>query len=117
MAYKLQFPESIKSHQVLHVSGLKIYNTDKADLPKPPPVLIDDVEEYEVEKVLDARIYRRKQQYLVKWLGYEMYDSTWEPEENLLNASELIKDYWEEHQNKDGKMGECNIVTVCTFSD
>ncbi|OCK90785.1 uncharacterized protein K441DRAFT_468647, partial [Cenococcum geophilum 1.58] len=33
--------------------------------------LTDEDDEYEVEEILEARIYRRKLQYRVKWLGYE----------------------------------------------
>jgi len=32
--------------------------------------------------------------YLVKWLGYPLEDSTWEPNEHLCNCQEAIRDYW-----------------------
>ena len=58
-------------------------------------------EEWEVElikkertkKVKDKETGRIKyvKEYLVKWLGYD--DPTWEPEENLENCQELLKDF------------------------
>ena len=46
---------------------------------RPPPDLVDNEEEYEVEKILDSRQFgRRKQlQYLVKWKGYPNSDNMW----------------------------------------
>ena len=58
-------------------------------------------EEWEVEKILKERTKKTKdkktgrtmntKEYLVKWIGYE--DPTWEPEENLENCQEILKDF------------------------
>ena len=49
-------------------------------------------EEYVVEKILEKRISRLgKVQYLVKWEGYKIEESTWEPEDNFANSKDLIK--------------------------
>ena len=46
---------------------------------KPPPVIINNKEEYEVEETLDSWMYQKKLQYLVKWKGYPNHvDLTWE---------------------------------------
>jgi hypothetical protein len=46
--------------------------------------------EYEVEKVLDAKINRQgKWEFFVMWKGYGPESNTWEPESNL-NCSRLI---------------------------
>jgi hypothetical protein len=68
-AYCLKLPLSWKIHPVFnelllrpHVGpkfpGQDIYN-------KPPPELIDDEEEYEVEEILDTRIRRKRREYRV----------------------------------------------------
>ena len=58
-------------------------------------------EEWEVEKILKERSKRVKdkktdryvviKEYLVKWLGFAK--PTWEPEENLDNCQEILKDF------------------------
>ena len=42
-----------------------------------------EVEVFEVENVLDQRKRRRSWEYLVKWVGYGLEESTWEPASNL----------------------------------
>jgi hypothetical protein len=99
VAYKLDLPESLKVHPVFHVSLLRPYK-DPATYPNrpaakdpPPPVTVDDIPEYEVERILDHRKKRRHQEYLVKWVGYPEHDASWEPEENLANAPEILHKY------------------------
>ena len=45
---------------------------------------------YEVEKIINCKIYRNKKYYLVKWLCYPIYESTWEPKSNLKNLNYMI---------------------------
>ena len=57
--------------------------------------------EWEVEKILKDRTKRRKnkstgkmepiKEYLIKWVGFKT--PTWEPEENLENSQEILKDF------------------------
>ncbi len=46
-----------------------------------------------VERVADHRFKKGDWEYLVKWEGYE--DSTWEPPANLVDAQEIVDEYWE----------------------
>ena len=52
-------------------------------------------EQYEVEQVLDERIYGRwkKKQYLVKWKGYPDLDNQWLDAKDMENAQELIAEF------------------------
>ena len=79
------------------MSLLKRYNqSDKFEnrQPTPPdPVLVQDHPEYEVETILDKRRRYNREEYLVKWLGYPVYDSTWEPLANLANARQAVDDF------------------------
>ena len=43
-------------------------------------------EEYEAEKILDIRNYKKRIEYLVKWKGYDNTENTWEPAKHLINA-------------------------------
>jgi len=45
----------------------------------PPPVVKDRVEEYEVERLLDSRLFRGKLEYLVCWKGYGVEEDKWRP--------------------------------------
>ncbi|KAG5725697.1 hypothetical protein E4T56_gene7297 [Termitomyces sp. T112] len=48
--------------------------------PKPPPlpVLVNNEEEYEVEEILDSRVFQGKLKFKVKWKGYGIKDISWE---------------------------------------
>jgi hypothetical protein len=95
VAYKLKLPASIKIHPVVHVSVLKPYQEEK-DFSRPvppPPEIIDDEIEFEVERILDKRIRYRKPEYLVKWKGYPLHDATWEPQANLTNCRTLLNEF------------------------
>ena len=61
---------------------------------RPPPDLINDEEEYEVEQILDSRVRgrNRKVQYLVKWVGYPDSDNQWLDVEQL-TADEAIREF------------------------
>src|SRR5450759_2982154 len=84
-----------------HVSRLKKFvqdnNPNRTPVLRLDPELVKDVEEYEVEAILDHRYKRRlcKQtlEYLVKWLGYDQAECTWEPEENLKNSPSILDSY------------------------
>jgi len=91
--YKLNLPPSMKIHLVVHVSSPEPYYEDKFGREQlPPPITVDNEEEYEVEEILDKRKHYRKIQYLVKWKGYPLSESSWEPESNI-NCPELLKEF------------------------
>eukprot|EP00092_Neocalanus_flemingeri_P026527 GFUD01028750.1.p1 GENE.GFUD01028750.1~~GFUD01028750.1.p1 ORF type:complete len:1371 (+),score=452.05 GFUD01028750.1:48-4160(+) len=53
--------------------------------------IVDFDDEYEVEQVIDKRLLLGKEEYLVKWKGWEdIADRTWEPLDNLDGAKKLI---------------------------
>ena len=45
---------------------------------QPPPVLVDGEEEYEVEEILDSKMFRGRLRYKIKWEGYGPEHNTWE---------------------------------------
>ena len=61
---------------------------------RPGPV--NDNEEYTVEQVLADKQVWNKQKYLVKWQGWPDADTTWEPEEHLVDLTAL-DDYQSKH--------------------
>ena len=100
-SYKLKLPSSWKIHPVFHSDLLSHFEEPVFDHQKigdaPLPEVIDDHEEFEVEKILDSRFYRKHLQFLVQWKGYPLEDSTWEPESNVKNAAEAIADFYQAH--------------------
>lgn len=103
VAYKLQLPTSMKIWPVFHASLLHPYKETiehGPNFPMPPPVTTDDTEEWEVEAIINDRRHYGKKQYLVKWLGYPSSDNTWEPEENIANATEALSAYLKQRGEK-----------------
>ena len=60
----------------------------------PPPELIDNEEEYEVEQIINHHHHGRHHQlqYLICWKGYSAADDTWEPTDQI-HADELVRSY------------------------
>lgn len=51
-------------------------------------------EVFDVERIVSDRMYKGKQQYLIKWEGYSESENTWEFKENLM-CEDLLKEYIE----------------------
>jgi len=80
--YQLELPTQWSIHPVFHTDLLTPYCETPTHGPNYkclPPDLVDGLEEYEVEKILDLRHFgrRRRLQYLVKWKGYPNSDNQW----------------------------------------
>jgi len=97
VAYQLALPLSWGIHNVFHASLLLPYKETAAYGPnftRPPPDLIENEEEYEVEAIINHRHHgrRRQLQYLIKWKGYLSSDNTWETAEDM-HTDDLVKEY------------------------
>jgi hypothetical protein len=66
---------------------------------RPPPDLVDGMEEYEVERVLDSRRYRRRRklQYLIAWKGYPDSDNQWVNWDDAEGAEDAIREFKRSH--------------------
>ena len=92
--YRIELPAGLNINPVIHVDRLSPWRDNGLTQPAPPPPdIVDGEEEYEVEEILDSRIYRKKLQYLVKWKGYGHGENTWEPAANFDHASEVVEDF------------------------
>ncbi len=89
-AYRLELPPSWKVHPVFHVSQLKaVVGSPQGEQAVP---LEDSAElEYEVARLLAVRTRRGRKEYLIHWKGYGSWEDSWEPEENLRNAQQILK--------------------------
>ena len=101
--YKLDLPHRLRQlHPVFHVDRLSPWKGNDVNGVIPPPPEPDEVEgalEYEVEKILDAKLRYRKMWFLVQWKGYGEEHDQWEPEMNLAHAKEAIEEFYAKHQD------------------
>jgi len=67
-AIELELPKSIKIHPVVNVSRVQLYKSQVEGQKKipPKPVIIEEEEEFEVEKILNKRMVREKKKFLVR---------------------------------------------------
>lgn len=59
----------------------------------------NDINVFEVEKILDKRIFRGKTQYLVKWTNYDDSYNSYQDEEDFIEK-DIIREYEEELATK-----------------
>jgi RNase H-like domain found in reverse transcriptase/Reverse transcriptase (RNA-dependent DNA polymerase)/Integrase zinc binding domain/Chromo (CHRromatin Organisation MOdifier) domain/Retrotransposon gag protein/Integrase core domain len=97
--YKLELLPAVdfeSIHNVFHTNLLRPYIPNDPDLfparepPRPPPVIPEE-DRYEVERIVDYRMLRRRRQYLVKWAGYPESDNSWVDEEDI--DRDVVKEY------------------------
>ncbi|MBW0473199.1 hypothetical protein O181_012914 [Austropuccinia psidii MF-1] len=107
-AYHLKLPQQWKSvHPVFHVSLLEPVKQsaipNRNQLP-PPPVLVEEKQEWEVAQVLDSKLKRGKLWYLVEWKGFseDPERTSWEPAFNITNSPYLVKDFHSLYPGKPG---------------
>ena len=102
VVYKLRLPKAWRIHDVFHASLLTPQvTTPEYGIPEEPPLpeLVDGESEFEVENILQHKFMGHKKEirYLVQWRGYSRAESTWEPEEHLRNAPEVLEAYKSSH--------------------
>lgn len=91
--YKLQLPPIwTQIHPVFHIEKLFPYQSNNPHT-EPPPDLVEGEEQYEVESIVDSRVWRKKLQYRVRWTGYSAEEDTWQYPEDLTNAQLAITNF------------------------
>ena len=101
---ELQLPPGMHCWPVFHVSMLRKDPNNPLDgqrNPEPPPIIVDDNEEWEVEYVIGSRIYRRNLEYRVKWVDFET-DPGYYPAEFFTHAQEAVEDFHRQHPDAAG---------------
>ena len=82
-AYEVELPDGIHSSPIFNITDLTEYHDDDADeglMLEPCPIPASKKEE--IEEILDSRVRRstrnkQYEEYLVKWKGRPLEDSTW----------------------------------------
>ena len=94
----------VNVHPVFNITLLRKAEPDEIkERPQPshpePEIDKEGEEAFEVEEILDSRLYRRKLEYLIKWKDYGPEWNLWVPEEDAQGAKDLIKNFHKKHPN------------------
>ena len=97
LTYQLELPSTWKIYDTFHAVHLSPYNETPQYGPnetRPPPEILDNEEEYEVDHIVRHKQNNRRQLlFLIRWKGYGPEDDTWEPASNLKHAKETLLEY------------------------
>jgi hypothetical protein len=96
ITYRLKLPKTWCIHDVFHATLLRPYKENEIygeNFPEPPPQLQEGEEVYEVETILNHRKRGCGYQYYVKWQGYPISNTSWEPEHVFSNDGTTLSDY------------------------
>jgi hypothetical protein len=66
--------------------------------------MMEDKEEYKVNKITDFHVFCWQLQYRVKWKGYEDGSDSWEPAANLTHAKRKITDFHKKYPSAPKKL-------------
>ncbi|KAF8749466.1 hypothetical protein RHS01_09962 [Rhizoctonia solani] len=97
-AYCLALPETMKIHDVFHVSLLSAFKQDTefdcTFIPLPPVITAEGEEEYEVDKFVDWAAEDRIWKYRVRWKGYALHEDRWEPAKDLQHCKDKLRNFF-----------------------
>lgn len=104
----LDLPNEMRCHKTFHVSKVKkwlspnLYFEERLVPNHPPPIVLEDgSEEWEIESILDHKLFGRGRnknyKFLVKWKGYGPEFDSWQSIESLSNCLETVNNYLEIH--------------------
>ena len=108
-AYRLKLPEYQRFHDVQSISRLELVK-DSVEFPdahvETPflPVIRNEVEEFEIEKIVRHKTVRGRRQFLVKYLGYDNSFNQWRHRSELANCTELLEEYELKHKMVGGSV-------------
>ena len=96
LAVTLDLPERVKVHPTFSISLVKHYHA--SDGHTPPPLIINDEEQYELEAIVDHNLIRghtarspKVVEFKVRWLG--SYDESWHEFSDFTHSIESINRY------------------------
>ena len=118
VAYQLALPRAWTIHNVFHSSLLTHYqetHESGAQFQHPPPELVGNEEEYEVEQIINHHHHgrRRQLQYLICWKGYSAADDTWEPADQV-HTDDLVRSYHTKYMKEEKRNKNHHRVKIKT---
>ena len=103
-SFRLDLPPTMNIYPVISPDKPRKAVSDPVpgQLPDPPPPsIIRDEHEWEVEDVPTSRLSRGKLQYRVKWRGFD-HDSTWYPASNFEGSPHLLRAFHRRYPDRPG---------------
>jgi len=96
---ELELPNTVKIHPVVNVSRIHKYigQVEGQKKKQPALVIIEEKEEWKVERILNKQRVRGKNKYLVHWKGFIVESDIWKGRKNLKNAREAIEEFEKEY--------------------
>lgn len=109
VTYRLDFPASMKVHDVIHVNRLKAYFEpieEEQRYERPPPIVNEESGSavFEIERIVNhrdrsqGRGRKKIREYYIKWKGYPDFENLWIREDEVF-ASRLVEAYWKRVKN------------------
>ncbi|PXF42428.1 hypothetical protein BWQ96_07839 [Gracilariopsis chorda] len=106
-ALKLELPDHIKIHPIVHVSHTIPHKKQTTDIaasvqPRPEPIQTEEGEEYEVAAILKHKKRGKEFQFLTLMEGAPNHDSEWLSKKSFVDKDGTVTGVWQEYIRQAG---------------
>lgn len=118
-SFRLDLPGNIKVHPVIHASKLRKDPDDPLlgqRQEEPLPMVVENEQEWEVEKVLGVRVVRRQLRYKIQWVGFDLDTDEYLPED-LAHAPQALRDFHQTYPDLPGPPRNLDYWLECAEKD
>jgi hypothetical protein len=95
-AYKFSLSHTFRIHNVFHVFLLKSFKKRFDEMITSFSIMINEEKHDEMKLILNNKLYRKRLQYLVKWLSWSNIENQWIYVDDV-QADDLIKNFHQQN--------------------